>query len=237
MSQKQAQYLLGQSKSGHPVKDGYSRRDLLAAGIAAAATLMLSPAALAQSAQTRFRRIPTQYIAALGDPQSGSGSNARQWGLWRKDPGPRGVRLRNYDRLLANGGVAPAQWTFDNQDWWLEENGLIMEQPEFPLPAGQYLVTGDREVQAVLTVHAMAADGTQNWELDNNASIYDVTHLRCRSGRYTPASADGSCSPAKAKQSDFRVRPGAPMPAVEGCNKQDYSVLIVIAVAVAEENS
>lgn len=232
MRRKQEQNLLSQSSSDHPVNDGLSRREILVAGITAAATLMTSPVALAQSAQTKFRRIRTQYIAALGDPQSSSGSNAQEWGLWRKDPGPRGVDLDDYDRLRANGGVAPAKWTFDNEDWWLEEHGLIMEEPEFPLPAGQYLVTGDREAEAVLTVHAMAADGTQHWELDNNASIYDVTHLRCRSGRYTPTTADGSCSPAKAKKSDFPVRPGAPMPAVDGCNKQDYAVFIVTAVAV-----
>jgi hypothetical protein len=41
-----------------------------------------------------------------------------------------------------------------------------------------------------------------------------------------------SCSPAKARQSDFPVTPGAPMPAVENCHKQDYQVLIVLGVAV-----
>ncbi|MBL4820827.1 MAG: hypothetical protein JKY98_07540 [Gammaproteobacteria bacterium] len=209
-----------------------SRRDLLIAGTTTAATLILSPAALAQSAQPKFKRVPTQYIAALGDPTAGSGRNAQEWGLWRKDPGPRGVDLDDYDKLQAKGGIAPAKWTFDNEDWWLEEHGLIMEQPEFPLPAGQYLVTGGREVEAVLTVQPMASDGTQHWELNNNASIYDVTHLRCRSGRYTPATGNGSCTPAKAKKSAFPVRPGADMPAVDGCNKQDYAVFIVTAVAV-----
>ena len=37
-------------------------------------------------------------------------------------------------------------------DWWLEEHGLIMEKPSFPLPAGKYMVTGDREVTTELTV-------------------------------------------------------------------------------------
>ena len=226
----QQQDLSGQSLSEQPIDAGISRRDLLIAGTAAAASFMLSPAALAQSDRIRFRRIRTQFIAALADPQAHSGNNAQDWGLWRKDPGPRGVDLDDYDRLRANGGVARAKWTFENEDWWLEEHGLIMEQPEFPLAAGIYRVTGDREAVAVLTVHAMASDGTQNWELDNNASIYDVTHLRCRSGRYTPATSDGSCSPAKAQKSDFPVRPGAAMPPVEGCSKQDYSVLIVTAI-------
>ena len=43
------------------------------------------------------------------------------------------MRLSRYEQLEAAGGVAPAQWKFDNTDWWLEEHGLIMEQPEFPL--------------------------------------------------------------------------------------------------------
>jgi hypothetical protein len=87
-------------------------------------------------------------------------------------------------------------------------------------------------VTTVLTVHPMDEDGAQRWELDNGANIYDVTHLRCRSARYTPATSDHSCSPAKAQKSAFPVTPGGPMPPVEGCNKQDYAVLFVIGVAV-----
>lgn len=210
---------------------GLSRRRLLTAGSLAAASLLLSPAALAQSARPKLQRVRTQYIAALGANGASSGNNAEQWGLWRKDPGPRGVQLSDFAKLQARGGVAPANWTFDNQDWWLEEHGLIMEQPEFPLPAGYYRVTGGREVEAVLTVYPKANDGSQRWELDNGASIYDVTHLRCRSGRYTPASGAGACTPTSASQSDFPVRPGAEMPAVAGCAKQDYAVFIVTAVA------
>ena len=44
-------------------------------------------------AETAFKPIPTQYIAALGDPGASSGIGADTWGLWRLDPGPRGVRL------------------------------------------------------------------------------------------------------------------------------------------------
>jgi len=63
------------------------------------------------------------------------------------------VRLDAYERLKSAGGVAPAQWNFDSSDWWLEKHGLIMEKPVFPLSPGKYLVTGDREVTTVLTVH------------------------------------------------------------------------------------
>jgi hypothetical protein len=185
-------------------------------------------------AEMVYKPIPTQYIAALGDPGATSGAGAASWGLWRVDPGPRGVRLTGYETLKAEGGIAPAQWKFDGSDWWLEEHGLIMEQPEFPLPPGKYVVTGGRETTAVLTVHAQGDDGAQHWELDQGATLYDVTHLRCRSARYTPAAGGESCSPAKAQMSAFPVAPGAAMPPVDGCNKQDYEVLIVIGVV--EEN-
>lgn len=181
-------------------------------------------------AETAFTPIPTQYIAALGDADATSGTGAEAWGLWRVDPGPRGVELTDYQTLSAQGGIAPANWTFDGSDWWLEEHGLIMERPSFPLPPGKYVVTGGREKTAVLTIHAKGDDGAQHWELDNEASLYDVTHLRCRSARYTPAAGAGSCSPARAQMSAFPVAPGAAMPPVEGCSKQDYEVLIVVGM-------
>ena len=207
-------------------------RALLAMG------LLMMMAALGQSAhaigegQTKFKRIPTQFITALGDPGETSGSGAQSWGLWRVDPGPRGVWLGGYEQLKTAGGVAPSQWKFDSTDWWLEEHGLIMEKPDFPVPPGKYIVTGNREVTTVLTVHPMDEDGAQRWELDNGANIHDVTHLRCRSARYTPATSNNSCSPAKARKTAFPVTPGGLMPPVEGCNKQDYAVLFVIGVAV-----
>ena len=193
-----------------------------------AMALLMAPRLV--DAETVLKPIPTQYIAALGDPGATSGVGAESWGLWREDPGPRGVRLSSYAALKADG-IAPAQWRFDGSDWWLEEHGLIMEQPEFPIPPGKYVVTGGREVTAVLTVHPKDNDGVQHWELDNGATLYDVTHLRCRSARYTPAS-DNSCSPAKAPITAFPVAPGGRMPPVEGCNKQDYDVLIVIGMVV-----
>jgi hypothetical protein len=181
-------------------------------------------------AEMVLKPIPTQYIAALGDPGATSGAGAESWGLWRLDPGPRGVELSDYETLKAEGGVAPAEWKFDAADWWLEEHGLIMEQPAFPIPPGKYVVTGGREMTAILTIHPKDTDGVQHWELDKGATLYDVTHLRCRSARYTPAAGANSCSPGKAQMSAFPVSPGAAMPPVEGCNKQDYEVLIVIGM-------
>jgi hypothetical protein len=179
--------------------------------------------------------VPTQFIAALGDPTARSGSGAQTWGLWRQDPGPRGVWLNNFEQqLVAAGGVAPASWKFDATDWWLEENGLIMEQPEFPLPPGKYMVTGGRKTVAMLTVYPQDEQGTQRWELGNDATLYDVTHLPCRSARYTPAVGAelNACTPASARRSDFPVTPGGPMPLVAGCLKQDYAVLFIVAEAI-----
>ena len=181
--------------------------------------------------EMKFQRVPLQYVAALGEPDQSSGSGAQDWGLWPIDPGPRGVRLNRYERLQAANGIAPAGWRFDPTDWWLEENGLIMEQPEFPLAPGQYLVTGGREVTTVLTIHSADEQGDSRWELADGATLYDVTHLGCRSARYTPMPGNESCSPANAPRDAFRVAPGAAMPPVAGCNKQDYAVLFIIGVA------
>jgi len=193
-----------------------------------AAALAIPRVAPADDYRSRFKPVPTQYIAALADPNATFGDNAQTWGLWRVDPGPRGVRLDDYGELLAANGVAPSNWQFDKSGWWLEENGLIMEAPEFPLPPGEYLVTGGREVLSALIVYPPDVNGTSHWELEHGATLHDVTHLGCRSALYTPANTATGCTPRNAPRDAFRVAPGAAMPPVEGCDKQDYSVLIVI---------
>ena len=147
---------------------------------------------------SEFKPVRTMFIAALGDPEASSGTGASEWGIWRIDPGPPGVLLRNYKQELeSSNGVAPSGWTFDKEDWWVEEYGRIMEKPSFPIPKGKYVVTGDREVTTVLTI---AEDGS--WSLDKG-TLYDVTHLPCRAARYKGG------SPANARLSDFPVTPGA----------------------------
>jgi len=97
-----------------------------------------------------------------------------------------------------------------------------METPDFPVPPGRYLVTGGREVTTGLTIRR---DGS--WKLDDeSATLYDVTHLPCRSARYTPL--DDSVTPRNANFADFPVRPGARMPAIPGTQQQDYAVLFLI---------
>jgi hypothetical protein len=187
--------------------------------------LALSAVWIASQAQAdvSFLRGETQYIAALGDSGATSGTGAETWGFWAVDPGPRGVWTRDYGALTANAGVAPTGWQFDPAAWWLEEHGLIMEAPAFPLPPGQYVVTGGREVTSVLTVEE---DGT-TWNLADGASLYDVTHLGCRAALYTSANGQ-SCTPDKTPTDVFPMRPDIAMPMVDGCEKQDYQVLIVI---------
>jgi hypothetical protein len=197
---------------------------------AAAFSAAVCVSLISAHAETSFKPVPTQYLAALADPGASSGTGAEGWGLWRLDPGPRGVRLGSYEALKAHGGKSPSDWQFDSGDWWLEEHGLIMEKPDFPVPPGKYLVTGNREAQTVLTVFPKGADGKQRWELANGVTVYDVTHLRCRSARYTPAADGKMCSPAAVKESGFPVEPGAAMPPVENCSKQDYAVLFIIGV-------
>ena len=206
-------------------------RTRLAMSLLITLSLVGESACAESEGQMKFTRIRTQFIAALGDPAATSGIAAEAWGLWRVDPGPRGVRLENYKQMAAAGGIAPAQWKLDIEDWWLEEHGLIMEKPDFPLPAGKYLVTGDRDVTTTLTVHPVDEEGAHRWELDDGATLYDVTHLPCRSARYTPATRGRACGPDTVERTAFPVTPGASMPAVEGCNKQDYAVLFVIGVA------
>ena len=126
----------------------------------------------------------------------------------------------------------PAGWDFDVNEFWIEEYGRVMEKPEFPLSPGRYLVTGGREVTTLLTVDPPNENGEQGWRLeggDEGVTLYDVTHLPCRSAKYCPKKGLER-SPADANIRDFPVRPGAEMPVVNGCKKQDYAVLFVLAV-------
>jgi hypothetical protein len=183
-------------------------------------------------AEATFQAIATQYIAALGDPQRTSGDDAQTWGLWATDPGPRSIGIGNYADLLATANLAPAGWTFDPTAWWLEEHGRIMETPSFPIPAGQYVVTGGRAITSVLTVQAPDATGKQSWSLADGANIHDVTHFGCRAARYSKSSTGEACTPDHAPTTAFPMSPGTVMPPVQGCSKQDYQVLIVVGMMV-----
>ncbi len=197
--------------------------------------LSIQQSVLADNYRSRFKPVtPAHYIAVLADPDANSGNNAETWGYWPLDPGPRGVRLSNYGDLLASGSVAPAKWQFDSSAWWLEENGLIMEAPEFPVRPGEYLVTGGRRVLSALIVYPADHNGNQRWELEHGASVHDVTHLGCRSAIYTPSSTEKMCTPENAPRDAFRVAAGEPMPPVAGCHKQDYAVLIVVGLPIDE---
>ena len=38
-----------------------------------------------------------------------------RWGIWREDPGPRGVHITDWSLLEMMGGLAPSGWTFDSK--------------------------------------------------------------------------------------------------------------------------
>jgi hypothetical protein len=129
---------------------------------------------------------------------------------------------------LSASGTAPAGWHFNASDFWIEEHGLIMEAPQIPIVnpgrahAAKYVVTGDREVTTTLTIEP---DG--RWSLASG-TLYDVTHLPCRSARYTGAPSDFAPSTIEAQR--FPVPPGAAMPPLSGCAHRDYAVLFIVGV-------
>lgn len=209
---------------------GHCARACLRTALFLSVAVFTSPIFAASIGNTPYRSIDAQYIAALGAPDAKSGRGAQTWGIWKEDPGPRGVELGQYARLKKSGGITPARWKFDPTDWWLEENGLIMEQPVFPLQPGRYVVTGARGTSAILTIHPADSSGDRRWELDSGATLHDVTHLGCRAARYRHAGSNNSCSPEAVKHAAFPVAAGRAMPPVDGCSKQDYSVLIVIGL-------
>jgi thiol-disulfide isomerase/thioredoxin len=209
---------------GYPIQDGYELTEEKLEMLFSVHKKMLS-----EKKKTTYKSIPTQFIAATASPSATSGTNAHNWGIWRVDPGPRGVSLDNCE-ILHTENKAPANWEFDEKDWWLEEHGLIMEAPEFPLPAGKYVVTGDREVTTILTVSEPDSEGNQNWQLADNAILEDVTHIPCRSSRYTPDNDFKSGVPTLIGDPLFPLAPGEKMPEVQGCKKQDYAVLFVIGI-------
>ena len=136
-----------------------------------------------------------------------------------------------YEELKARDYVHLAGWRFDVDDWWLDENGILMKHPDFPMPPGIYLVSNGEDKAGLLTVEEPDERGGQAWSLSRETTIADVTHGPCRSARYTPLGEFGSCSPADVDQSIFPLQLGDQPPEVPGCHRTQYAVLIVIGVA------
>ena len=206
----------------------FTRRQWLTSALG----LMLASASSTLLAQTRIRRIQTQYIATTAPAGATSGTSAETWGIWTVDPGPIGVWLRFYQSLQKAGNIAPSGWRFNINDWWLDENGLIMKSPEFPIPAGQYYVTNGEQHFSLLTIQHPDAAGKQTWSLSDDKTIGNVTHGPCRSARYTPKTGLGTCSPKDANRAAFPLKPGESPPLVRGCNRKQYAVLIVFGLPI-----
>jgi hypothetical protein len=210
------------------IPQNISRRNWMISALSFLGTWMASPVL----AQIKYRPVRSQYIAALAPADATSGTGAETWGFWRVDPGPIGVWLHLYKVLRKAGNIAPAGWRFDIDDWWLDENGLIMKAPEFPIPPGKYLVTNGEDQAAMLTIEEPDQDGKQNWSLNDGKTIGNVTHGPCRSARYTPIGASGTCTPENADQSIFPLKLGETLPPVTDCNRKIYAVLIVFGYPV-----
>jgi len=95
-----------------------------------------------------------------------------------------------------------------------------MENPVVPLPNGRYQLAWlngapNYDMSIILTING------DKWSLDKSHTLYEVTHLPCRSAVYK------GCSPKGIDMNDFPVKPGAVMPAVTGCKKTDYAVLFI----------
>merc|ERR1712151_51127 len=121
---------------------------------------------------------------------------------------------------LITSKKAPSGWKFDKNEWWLEEHGLVMEKPVFPLPNGRYQLAWLNDSPGWGNSVVLKITGDK-WELEGDYTLYQVTHLPCRSAVYT------GCSPTKIDMSKFPVTPGASMPNVDGCSKKDYAVLFI----------
>lgn len=183
----------------------------------------------AAAAGTHWVHVGMQFLAADPGMLSGalsSGTGATKWGLWRTDPGSTGVQFSGIP-ALERTGHAPSGWKFNPNAWWVEEHGLIMENPA-PLPAGKYQVAWlNRRPGSVPTVQLTVAGG--GWSLDSGATLHDVTHMPCRSAKYTTPASGAKCVPDHVPTQLFPVTPGAVMPSVSGCDKLDYAVLFVSA--------
>ena len=108
---------------------------------------------------------------------------AKNWGVWERDPGPRGIPFDQFSTFASSTTshteLAPAGWEINSKDFWLEEHGIWMETPlPSNLQPGQHLVTGGRSRTSVLTIYPTGNKGEKRWSLDGGVShIYHAVAL------------------------------------------------------------
>lgn len=171
------------------------------------------------------------FILAKGSGDDSTGDNADAWHVYRTDPEPTGISLRNVGDAANH---AAADW-FDPNSWWLQEAGLLLVPPEplmlsgsnrDPVAQGEaatqvYRVRAMDESTGTLTVHA---DG--RWELSHN-TLEGVTDSNGLLSHYSPADIASTCTPSSLQWDRFPLLPGEPLPSVPGCMKADYRILVV----------
>ena len=94
-------------------------------------------------------------------------------------------------------------------------------------------MTNGQEHISFFTVEKPDADGVHAWSLSDAKTVADVTRGPCCSARYTPKGASVTCSPADADRGVFPLKIGQASPAVDGCNRKQYAVLIVFGLPMA----
>src|SRR5450631_3846737 len=143
------------------------------------------------------------------------------------EPGPGPARLQAGPLRSIEGGRRRGAVTVEIRRCGLVARGTRLDHGEADLSAAPWEIPrhgrpqgDDRADNSAKGQGRQSAVGTRRRR----------NPLRCRPARYTPAPANNSCSPANVRTKGFPVNPGAAMPVVNGCRKQDYAVLIVVGL-------
>lgn len=99
--------------------------------------------------KTRIPSCTAHSIHCGRDPQSKEGKGVEKWGVWERDPGPRGISFDQFAQFVDGGKKeAEAGWPIDTEEFWLKEHGVWIETPRYDLEPRRYLVTGGEVAQA-----------------------------------------------------------------------------------------
>eukprot|EP00439_Symbiodinium_sp_Y106_P032290 s1103_g3.t2 len=205
---------LGENPSNVKRRVPASRARVLPPPLPARGLDSVGPPAIARHAPALTAEISMKKHGSFGvpgKPQHLAEVRTKPTSLTRRGAQPRAQGPSSGGRRLRLGGAPSSMEGYGTILQYVFETCERVERAK-PATAGEARGLSDSE-------------GHQRWELADGAKLFDVTHLPCRSARYTGS----GCSPSGAAPADFPVRPGAAMPAVKGCQKQDHAVLFVLS--------